>query len=531
MGNNGPLAIFGDFGLVGGQDVAPDPQQNAQICINFYPEVDQKNPKEVVALLGTPGLTQLVAAPGGGAPGFSSTWPKGPLPSSVTNLPVRGCWVLPGGTTALVVIGATLYLMTIVTPANATSFPTSALPAVGTLLTSSGAVSIADDNGVGLGVSGTIVGLAVLVDGTYGYTYNYLTNTFAQITDPNFHAADRVFTIDGWFIFNWSGTQAFFMPTQQYSVTFGSYYALKDASSDNLGTIGEVKEQLWLVGERTTEIWYDQGGQYFPFARLVGTVLQYGCKATHSIAKFSSGGQDGLIWYGRSERGENTIVRTHGFSATKVSDAAFGDEVATYPITSDAIGSTYQEDAHLFYVLTFPTADVTWVCDSQSGMLHKRPSYDPYAQLFHRHRSTCFMNFQGLRIRGDYQNGALYQLTRSAYTDAGWPILAQRRSPHVWDKGQRGRVAMYSLQADWYPGVGNASGMGSNPQCTLRISRDAGRTFGQGYNAPMGAIGATRTRTMWRRLGVARDAVFDLQVIDPVRRDLIGCTLKAISGA
>ena len=529
--SGGPLQIFGDFGFAGGQDVAPLPLQNNQICINWYAEVDQQNPKEVVALLGCPGLIPLVSAPGGGAPGFFSTMTQWPQPSSITNLPVRGFWELPGGNTALVVIANTCYLMTVATQATATSFPTLALSSVGTLLTSSGPVSIADDNGVGYGVSGTTVGLAVIVDGPYGYSYDYLTGAFSKISDPSFLGSDRVVMIDGWFVFNQPGTQAFYTPTQQYSLTFGSYYALKDAAPDNLVTIAACKEQLWLVGEKTTEIWYDAGGQYFPFQRLVGTLIQSGCKAKHSISRFSEGGQDGLIWFGRSERGENVIIRTKGFSAEVVSNPGFGDEVATYPITSDAIGYTYQEDTHEFYVLTFPTADVTWVFDAQSGLLHKRLSYDPYAQQFHRHRSNAFLNFQGMRLVGDYQCGTIYQYTRTAYTDAGWPILAWRRSPHVWDKGQRGRVFMSSLQLDFLPGVGNSSGIGSNPQCTLAISRDGGQTFGQRWPAPLGQIGQTRNRTMWRRLGMGRDNVLDLQIIDPVRRDLVGCTLRAFSSA
>src|SRR5580692_2672770 len=135
-GNAGPLALFGDFGLAGGQDVAPNPLQNAQTCINFYVEIDQKNPKQVVGLLGCPGLNPLVSAPGGGAPGFSSTMTAWPAPSSVTNLQVRGFWELPGGTTALCVIANVCYLMTIASSATSTSFPTFALTAVGTLLTS-----------------------------------------------------------------------------------------------------------------------------------------------------------------------------------------------------------------------------------------------------------------------------------------------------------------------------------------------------------------------------------------------------------
>ena len=76
----GPLSLFGDFGFVGGEDVAPNSLQNAQRGVNFYAEVDQQNPKEVVGLLGCPGLTQLVAASGGGAPGFNSTMTTWPVP-------------------------------------------------------------------------------------------------------------------------------------------------------------------------------------------------------------------------------------------------------------------------------------------------------------------------------------------------------------------------------------------------------------------------------------------------------------------
>ena len=517
----GPLQLFGDFGFVGGEDVAPNITQNTQMCVNWYAEVDPQNAKEVVALLGCPGLVTLVTAPGGG-----KTWDdptQWPTPYSGPNLPVRGTWVLPGAQQALAVIANTCYLVTVATPATSTTFPTLALTAVGTLLTASGPVSIRDNN---------IGGYAVIVDGQNGYLYNIAAHTFAQITDPAWQGSDTVAYIDGWWIFNKPGTQTFYTNFPQFGTGFsGSYCALKDAASDNLMAVFESKEQLWLIGEKTTEVWYDAGGQYFPFQRLVGTLMQFGTKAAASVARFSSGGQDGIILFGRSDRGENVIIRTKGFSGEVVSTPAFGDEVATYPITSDAIGYTYQEDTHEFYVLTFPTADKTWCFDAQSGLLHKRPSYDPYAAQFHRSRSNCYMNFQGMRIVGDYQSGSLYQLTRNAFTDAGWPILAKRRSPHIWDKGQRGRVFMASLQIDFTPGVGNASGMGSDPQAGLAISRDGGNTFGMRWNAPIGKIGEFKNRTMWRRLGFGRDNEVDLEVIDPVRRDIVGVTLKAFSSA
>jgi hypothetical protein len=534
-GSNGPLNFFGDFGLSGGQDVAPNHLQDEQITINFYPEVDpDPGAKEVLGLLGCPGLTQLVAAPvtGAGAPGFTNTQTVWPMPYSGPSLPVRGMWELPANfdattgstvdTTALVVIGNTCYLATakITSPS---AFPTISLASVGTLATDTGQVSIRDNNAGGY---------AVIVDGPNGYLYNIVTKAFTQITDPAFLGADTVCYIDGWWIFNKPGTQTFYTNSQPYATTFDAlYFALKDAAADNLVAVIENKELLWLIGDKTTEIWYDAGGATFPFQRVVGTMLHVGCKAKFSVARFGSQGQEGLMWFGRSERGENVIIKTQGFLDQVVSNPGFGDEVATYATTDDAIAYTYQEDGHEFYVLTFPTADVTWVYDGQSGLLHKRLSYDPYAQQFHRHRSSCFMNFAGMRIVGDYENGALYQLTRNSYTDAGWPLLAKRRAPHIWDKGQRGRVFVQSLQLDFNVGHGNASGMGSNPQCGLAISRDGGETFGSRINAPIGKIGEYRTRTMWRKLGWGRDVLVDIEVIDPVNRDLIGATLKAYSSA
>ena len=92
-------------------------------------------------------------------------------------------------------------------------------------------------------------------------------------------------------------------------------------------------------------------------------------------------------------------------------------------------------------MLLLPTADATWVYDATMPpplAWHQRLSYDPYAALFHRHRSNCYMNFGGMRIVGDYQNGALYQLTRAVQNDAGWPILARRRSPYHLGQGKQG---------------------------------------------------------------------------------------------
>jgi hypothetical protein len=521
-----PLDLFGDFSFVGGEDTTANRYQDQQQCINYFVEASPaKAAKMAESLLGAPGLIQVAAAPGGGAPGFSAGMTQWPPPSAITNLPVRGSWVLPGGAQALVVIANVCYLAQIQSYGSLTTPGVLTLATLGTLNTLTGPVSIRD-NDVG--------GYAVLVDGTPtgGYLYNITTQSFKQITDPAFLGANLVAYIDGWWIFNQPGTQAFYTNAAPYSTAFnGSLFALKDAASDKLMGVIENKEELWLPGERTTEIWYNAGNPFFAFQRLIGTMLQVGCKATYSIARLTANGQEGLIWFGRSERGENIVVRTIGFGYSIVSTPAVSNAIAQYTTTSDAIGYTYEEGAHEFYVLTFPTADRTWVLDATLPphlAWHQRLSYDPYAAAFHRHRSNSFMNFGGMRVVGDYQNGALYQLTRAAYTDAGWPILARRRSPQIWNKENRERVFLSSLQVEFSPGQGQPSGLGSNPQATLRISRDYGSTYGPPVQAPMGAIGQYTNRCLWRKLGFSRGAVAELEVIDPISRDIVGVTLKAM---
>ena len=158
----------------------------------------------------------------------------------------------------------------------------------------------------------------------------------------------------------------------------------------------------------------------------------------------------------------------------------------------------------------------------------QRLSYDPYAQAFHRHRSNCYMNFGGMRVVGDYQNGSLYQLTRNVHTDAGWPILSVRRAPYIWSKQNRERMFMASLQIDFSPGVGRSPGLGENPNAALSISRD-GATFGPKWPQPMGARGQYLNRCLWRKLGFGRNNLVQIEVISPVNRDIVGATLNAFS--
>lgn len=487
-----------DFQFVGSAYDAPDPTQDVQASINYYVEMSQdEKSKTPVAMLGTPGLTQLLE--------FDTVGP------------VRGCWVLPGGTQAVFVVGSSTYLVSMTVPATQTSIAQFTYLTIGQLLsTNTGPVCIRD-NGAG--------NYVCIVDGPYGYLYNRITGLFTQILDPAFLGADRVAFIDGWLIFNQPGTQNFYTtaPTP-YTVTFnGSFFAKNDSSSDNIVTLMENNRELWLIGERHTEIWFDGGGAQFAFQRIPGAAPPIGCSAKHSIARMG----DSLVWLGKNEAGENIVVQTQGYSWGRISQHGIEKAISSYPLISDAIGYTYEEEGHLFYMLTFPTADKTWCYDASTKKWHERASYDTNLGVFHRHRSNCFANFQNIRMVGDYQSPKLYQMTRKTFTDNGAPLVALRRCSHIWSREDRQRVFHASLQIEFTPGVGLQTGQGTDPQAMLRWSNDGGQNYGTERWRTIGKAGRTKNRAMWRRLGSARDRVYELRFSDPTNRDIVGATLYA----
>jgi hypothetical protein len=170
---------------------------------------------------------------------------------------------------------------------------------------------------------------------------------------------------------------------------------------------------------------------------------------------------------------------------------------------------------------------VTWCYDLATDLWHQRAWRDEYGQL-HRHRSNCYAMFGGDNIVGDFENGKIYKLDQKNYTDDGLVIPCIRRCRHL--TSDLNRVFYSSLQIQFQPGVGLQSGQGEDPECILRISNDGGFTFGNDKILKIGKVGKYRNRAIKRRLGYARDRVYEIIVTDPVYRTVISANLESEAG-
>ena len=216
----------------------------------------------------------------------------------------------------------------------------------------------------------------------------------------------------------------------------------------------------------------------------------------------------------------------NGYTPQRVSNDGVELAIQGYDDISDATAYAYQQEGETFYVLSFPSANATWVYGVKSGLWHERAWRDPDTSELNRHRSNCHMLWAGLHVVGDWENGNLYALDLDCFDDNGDPLLALRSSPHVSD-GDYHRIRFHGLQVDVEAGVGLSTGQGDDPQMMVRWSDDGGHTWSNLRTVTVGRIGQYRARARLRRLGSGRDRVFEISISDPVKRVILGAAVDA----
>jgi len=364
----------------------------SQQCINLYPEICEVD-QSVVALYGTPGSRKLCTVPGEG--GIRAVY----TPSSGKMIAVRG-------DTVYRIDGNWNYVA-----------------CIGTLLTKSGRVSIADN--------GTI---AAIVDGIYGYTMNLATSVVERITSESFAGgANIVQFLDGYFVFNRPDTQVFFWSDLYSSNVDGLSFASAEGAPDILVSLIVDHRECWMFGDTSTEVFVNTGDPDQPIQRMNGAFLEHGCAAPHSVAKLDNT----VFWVGKDSNGQGTIWRANGYTPQRISTHAIEFAIQGYARISDAIAYTYQQDGHAFYVLTFPSANKTWCYDAATQMWHERSYRDTTTGNLGRHRSNCCAFFGGVHVVGDYSDGRIYALDPDYFTDDGDPLVALRSAANLKNAGKR----------------------------------------------------------------------------------------------
>lgn len=457
---------------------------DCQRTINLFPEPDELQTAKdgaIGALLSRAGLVRELTLP---------------------QAPVRGLWRVSSTGAVYAVGGNGLYQI----------FADSSFKFVGRLKTESGAVSMSD-NGVEL----------IIVDGIYGYLLTLSSGVFKVITAEAFYSGHKVVFIDGYFVLVRPDSDQLYQSGLYDGATYGALdFTTVEASPDKTVTVLPYRNQLAAFGERTTAFYYDSGNSAFAFDRINGSLIEHGCAAPLSPAKDG----DTLIWLGQDEYGHGVVYKAVGYQAARASNYGVELAIQGYPTISDATGMMFQMNGHTFYVLSFPSADTTWVLDVGMGQWVEWQSTKADGTLGPWRGASHVFAF-GKHLVGDFEDGRIYSVSYAAKTDDGKPIVRRRRIPPV--SGNLKRVIHSKFQLDCRTGVGtDGMDQGQQPTVCLRYSDDGGISWSSEKWQPLGRIGQTLARVIWRQLGQSRNRVYEVTVTDPVDFAIIGADLDAI---
>lgn len=293
-------------------------------------------------------------------------------------------------------------------------------------------------------------------------------------------------------------------------------FATAESAPDNLIEVFVNNGQLWLGGEKTTEIFYNSGAAVFSFQKIGGAVMQDVGVIKGTITSVDQK----AIWLA-----QNGTV----YSATGIQPIRISTHAVEYRL-KDRTGFrawSYVDEGHAFYVLGSDQG--AEIFDITTGYWHERTTYG-----VGRYRANNYVNAYGKHLVGDFNLGIIYDMSLNSYVDGA--AVLQRIAITAPIENNQEFVPLSMVQVVFQAGVGlgqdafpEGSGIpnsGYDPEVIMQISKDGGITYGNQKWAKIGKAGENKKRARWTRLGSARSRNLKLIYSAPTSYTIIGSTLK-----
>lgn len=471
--------LFGGFSISRSRNAAYNQ------CINLYPEiVETKDGVDIGAIYSVPGLTKL---------------------ATVGNGPCRGLQIINNSENLMYMVsGNEFYSID-------TNYSATLLGTLSNFLTM--VSMIANDTQI------------AIFDSKNGYLWDTTTNSFSIISLPFTNPVIATYQ-DGFGLVNESGTNDWWQSNYKDLSTWQPLnFAQADSRPDPIDSMVSLHRLVYLFGANSTEIWANAGVPGFSFQRVDGMFMEAGCFAPYSVAAVG----ESLCWVGGNQQGQGLIYALKGPSTPEIiSTQSLTNIINQFPTIEDAIGYSYTQDGHLFYQLTFPSGNQTWVYDMGTKLWHRRAAFSQGE--FNRHWSQGYIYYNHMNIVGDYRNGNIYALDLNNYTNDG-EILKWLRAFEVFPPGQVPRSAFTFSTIELMMETGMTVPDGLDPQIGLRWSDDGGNSWSTQRTISMGQTGETAYRVEWKRCGSTKknhglNRILEFTSNDPVRAALIGCRIN-----
>lgn len=449
-----------------GSNKARSTEAGAQQLMNAYAEPLGEGGKDRIAIYAAPGLKPWV------------TLPKGPW---------RGAIVVQD--TIYVVSGPTLYTVS----------QSGSVRVIG---------AIPGDGFVSMDVNA--LGVPDIVIVASGVVLVCKSGVVSTLNQPSLPPPVDVTFIRGRFVFPISDGRFFYTQINSLEVRALNFYNA-EGNPDGLVASWSRRNELWLVGTRTVEIWTPTQDALDPFTIMGGGALPYGSLSGPSITETS----DNIFWIDHESN-----VRMAGNGQPKQIDTPFVSRVIdAEPNQGDIRGVGYSIAGVNYYEISGSTFTLRY--SLATGEWTERAT-----RSLNRWRGQGAVLFGSRVIMGDHVSGQLYTLEPDYTMDGDEPIIMRVVLPilHAFPKP----LTLYSIHMDAVTGVGGNTGNSviDDPVAMLRLSEDGGKSWFGPIMERLGRSGEQR-RVVWRQLGTyeRQGVVVEISISAGVAR----CILSAVA--
>lgn len=359
--------------------------------------------------------------------------------------------------------------------------------------------------------------ISILTNAGIVFYYEPDTDTFGQVTIPDVSNASGIATLDGYTIVSKAETGRFYVSELRDTTSWSALnFATAEALSDNIIAIAVYQEQLFLLGEKSIEIWYNSGVTSQPFRPVNQTFIQMGCISKTALTTSVSG----LFWIADNK----SIFQTSAYQPKKISTFGIDYQLSILTNPEDVIVFSYIQEGHEFIVFTFVSDELTLVYDVSQETWHNRGSLNYDKQTYWG--CTDAINFANKIIVPSIPNSKLFYLDTTKFTENGETLTSEVTSNTLFFNFNRFTVNQLVLVVE--NGVGTSNG--DTPLIELSVSTDGGKTWNNPRATSIGKEGEYLTQIKWQNLGQGRNFIFKFRITDPVPRTIVGAYYQKTMG-
>jgi hypothetical protein len=269
----------------------------------------------------------------------------------------------------VVVIGNTVYLVSIFYNQRQEKVTFKQVIKIGTLQTTTGVVYIAENNKPQIGIS----------DGTAFYLYDPLLTPSFQTIALTFTPGYLTFH-DTYFILAASNDINYSPPANNtWRLSAQNNGALWPSTASGIGLLQTKPDNvqavvrfpskgnmIFVMGSIVTEAWFDVGNALFPYQRTNQFNIDYGCVSPATVAYMD----EIVVWLAQNEKSGPIIVYSNGGMPQKITTDGIDYMFSLLQAPQDSQAFLYRQDGHLFYHINFYTDNLSLFYDFSANKFY-----------------------------------------------------------------------------------------------------------------------------------------------------------------